>query len=412
MKTLMRLFPEIAADILSRLPVKSLKRFRCVSKSWCKEIDSLYFINTHLKRSSQAHTHLSLILRDATNLCTVDLDSPDFTSIKLKNNPLKSDHCATEVMGSCNGLLALLNSDFSIALYNPSTREKKMIPVSPLEFPNDLDDSKVSSLFNFYGFGHDPINEDYKVVRFIHFYGDSPDGFFHCEVKVYSLKSNSWKRIDEYPYDLRFILPPDYHPRCRRGYGVFANSAVHWKATVVGKGKENGSDLIVAFDLGAEEFKIIPQPDYSSNEHEMNVGVLGGCLCVFCNKNCKQVEIWVMKEYGVKESWTHLCTVIAKLQVKEFWLHARPLAYSKGGDKILLELDNRFFVWYDLRRRKSKIIKIRGAPPIFIAEICVGSLVTLNGGGEGQTSGKDTQEKRKTRKKRDQFLSKGFKLVL
>lgn len=178
MKTLMRLFPEIAADILSRLPVKSLKRFRCVSKSWCKEIDSLYFINTHLKRSSQAHTHLSLILRDATNLCTVDLDSPDFTSIELKNNPLKSDHCATEVMGSCNGLLALLNSDFSIALYNPSTREKKMIPVSPLEFPNDLDDSKVSSLFNFYGFGHDPINEDYKVVRFIHFYGDSPDGFF------------------------------------------------------------------------------------------------------------------------------------------------------------------------------------------------------------------------------------------
>lgn len=237
-------------------------------------------------------------------------------------------------------------------------------------------------------------------------------GFFHCEVKVYSLKSNSWKRIDDYPYDLRFILPPDYHPRCRRGYGVFANSAVHWKATVVGKGKENGSDLIVAFDLGAEEFKIIPQPDYSSIEHEINVGVLGGCLCVFCNKNCKQVEIWVMKEYGVKESWTHLCTVIAQLQVKEFWLYARPLAYSKGGDKILLELDNRFFVWYDLRRRKSKIIRIRGARPLFIAEICVGSLVTLNGGGEGQTSGKDTQEKRKTRKKRDRFLSKGFKLVL
>ncbi|CAK7336411.1 unnamed protein product [Dovyalis caffra] len=176
--------------------------------------------------------------------------SPKITTDTLSRLPVKSlkrfsDYYATEVMGSYSGMLAPLNSDYSIAIYNPSTREKKMLPLSLLELPNDLDHSIVSCQFNFYGLGHDPIGEDYDIV---------------------------------------------YHPDCRRGYGVFANnSVVHWKATVVGQGKENGRDLIVAFDLGVEEFKIIPQPDHWSNEQEMNAGVLGGCLCVLCNQDTESL---------------------------------------------------------------------------------------------------------------------------
>lgn len=113
---------------------------------------------------------------------------------------------------------------------------------------------------------------------------------------------------------------------------MFANGAVHWTASTVGK--ESVSDLVVAFDLGVEEFRIMPQPDYWDDDHEMNVGVLGGCLYVLCTVWCLQVEIW-MKKYGLKESWSKLCTVITQLLVKPFYLYVRPLAYSKSCDKVL-----------------------------------------------------------------------------
>ncbi|KAK8559720.1 hypothetical protein V6N13_016456 [Hibiscus sabdariffa] len=33
---------------------------------------------------------------------------------------------------------------------------------------------------------------------------------------------------------------------------------------------------------------------------------MGGCLCLIANRWGAYVDIWVMKEYGVKESWTKL----------------------------------------------------------------------------------------------------------
>lgn len=42
---------EVLVDILVRVPVKSLLRFRCVSKKWNSLISSPAFINTHLNRA-------------------------------------------------------------------------------------------------------------------------------------------------------------------------------------------------------------------------------------------------------------------------------------------------------------------------------------------------------------------------
>ncbi|KAK2966120.1 hypothetical protein RJ640_018373, partial [Escallonia rubra] len=39
-------------DILSWLPVKSLKRFSCVCKSWCSMLENPTFIAQHLKNSA------------------------------------------------------------------------------------------------------------------------------------------------------------------------------------------------------------------------------------------------------------------------------------------------------------------------------------------------------------------------
>ncbi|KAI8535748.1 hypothetical protein RHMOL_Rhmol10G0197900 [Rhododendron molle] len=49
---------EILTDILSRLPVKFLCRFKCVSRSWKTLISSPYLAKTHLNRTKTLKTSL------------------------------------------------------------------------------------------------------------------------------------------------------------------------------------------------------------------------------------------------------------------------------------------------------------------------------------------------------------------
>lgn len=68
--------PDIMMDILSRLPGKSLLRFKCVSKPFCSLIDSPELIKLHLNRSMETKSNLSLILIgwDTTKILSKRLD--------------------------------------------------------------------------------------------------------------------------------------------------------------------------------------------------------------------------------------------------------------------------------------------------------------------------------------------------
>ncbi|KAF5474931.1 hypothetical protein F2P56_006783 [Juglans regia] len=194
----------------------------------------------------------------------------------------------------------------------------------------------------------------------------------------------------------------------RRGYGVFAGGALHW---VLPPGF--GWDCqIVAFDLGVEEFRIVPLPDHVDQGFEMDLAVLEGCLCLLFNYDNDYVDVWVMKEYGLKESWTKLFNVSQSTLNRAFG-HVMPLAYSKSREKVLLEVDRDKLFWYDFRRRRAKRVRIEGAPNSFSADIYVGSLVPLGGGGVDRKALKPQKERKKSNTKHmDKFLSKGFKLTL
>ncbi|XP_059629553.1 F-box protein CPR1-like [Cornus florida] len=333
-------------EVLSRLPFKTLLQLRCVSKSWRALIDSPYFIKSHLNRYMVTNTNLNLIWcpkkiptetnHDLLGLNSIEIDSLDH-SVDL-DNPIKSGESGESkirlIQGSCNGLLYLTskfsNSEELIALWNPSTRKHQMLMVASIELTRERSTYRAIV----FGFGYDCVHDDYKVVRMVEFYGKDNDSF----------------EIQDFPYYL-------WYPTEK---GEFASGALHW--VVRPKPESDKSRLIAAFDLGDKEYRLVPQLDYSVVNLHMNVVVLEGCLCLVCNYVSVHVDIWVMKEYGVKESWTKLFSVAQPTTIEKFdWVW--PLAYSHSHKKVLMEQDNKRLLWYDLEKKTVEYIEIHEVEP-------------------------------------------------
>ncbi|XP_043693042.1 F-box protein CPR1-like [Telopea speciosissima] len=345
---------DVIPDILSRLPVKSLLRFRCVCKPWCDLITDPAFVKMHLNRSLACNSNLSLIFK-YPNLLSMDLDVCEQQKAVELDHPLKSPNNGTKVVGSCNGLLCLFNSDKDICLWNPSTKRHQKLPITPIEFPITF------TLYRYiaYGFGYDPTTEDYKLVRVVRSYGiDDYSG--NIEVKVYSLSTNSWRRIGDLPFHHTYIY----------GFGLLANSALHWVDT--------DSKFIVSFDIKDEEFGGVPLPDFVQDEFSWNVGVLGGQLCLVCRFFGVCVEVWMMKDYGVSYSWEKLFS-IQHLWVTTSHDYIMPICYSKNGE-VILQHYSEALILYDPHGDRVRFLGIHGAPDPEKSrtQICVGSLVPLN----------------------------------
>ncbi|KAK6269135.1 hypothetical protein QUC31_013295, partial [Theobroma cacao] len=339
---------DLIADILSRLPVKYVLRLRCVSKAWRSLIGDPDFIKLHLRHSLESRTNHTLILKSS------DLYAADLACLgpfaKLEH-PLMSYNHGVKILGSCNGLLCIRNIVEDMAIWNPYTRKHQVLP------------SLSSCNAYVYGFGYDTVSDDYKVVKIMQLGG--VDGkALESEVKICSLKRLAWRRIPDIPCIFSF---PGVN-------GVFASGALHWVLTH--KVQLSEENVIVALDLAAEKYREIPQPEYIDKRFQLDVGVLGGCLCAIANYDDVRVDLWVMKEYGLKESWTRLFSV-AREEVIGPLRYVKPLAYSRSGDQVLLEHNSMNHFWYDLKERKANDVWFDDMRFSCETEICLQSLVSL-----------------------------------
>ncbi|XP_058210373.1 F-box protein CPR1-like [Rhododendron vialii] len=148
---------DIILDVLSRLPVVSLSRFRCVSKSWRSLISHPHFIKTHLNRSTN-DKHERLLLCGNYNWFSVEIISSQFghqsLAARLNFAPDRNPTCCHEICCSCDGLVLMLDVGLHYFVVNPSTRESRELPKPPL-----------SNAFDHYGLGYDSSIDDYKVVN-------------------------------------------------------------------------------------------------------------------------------------------------------------------------------------------------------------------------------------------------------
>ncbi|KAF9612656.1 hypothetical protein IFM89_003131 [Coptis chinensis] len=200
------------------------------------------------------------------------------------------------ILGSCHGIFLIgiynpsrkprdLHADSSVFmelyLWNPSTKEYRTLPAETLtKFSKD---QKRYYYEDVYGFGYDPTNDDYKVIRIVCNYDITSKGYkTNChvsEVHLYSLRANTCRMID-IPY---FIHSPFQHKN-NLVLGTFFNGAIHWFGNHILATTDEFPWRIVSFDIAKEECKEIPQPDFDkSSLASIDLGVLEGCFCMYLN---------------------------------------------------------------------------------------------------------------------------------
>jgi len=347
--------PEILTGILSLLPVQSLLRFRSTSKSLQSLIDSHNFINLHLQNS----LNRSLILLHNSDFYQINDFSNLTTAVKL-NPPFKGSNNFISLVGSCNGLLCLF-SDGEIAFWNPNIRKHRIIPSLPIPTPQHSEPNNIHAGFCVYGFGFNPLTDDYKLLTIFCFV-EIQQSTSESHARLFSSKTNSWKELPTMPYTLYYA----------QTMGVFVENSLHWIMTKT----LDPPRVIVAFNLTLEIFEEVPFPDIgeevNSESFEIGVAVLEGFLCMTVNYQTVKIDVWVMKEYGCRDSWCKLFTLAEScftLPLKAL----RLLAYSGNGSMVLLQVDHEKLFWYDLK--SEQVSCVQGIPNFDQAMICVGSLV-------------------------------------
>ncbi|KAL7216425.1 hypothetical protein ACSBR1_028377 [Camellia fascicularis] len=161
--------PDIALDVLSRLPITSLLQFR-------------------------------------NQLCFVELsDQMDNEIVRRIQTPFCDTMLEFKVIASCNGLLCLSNSfyDDPVYIYNPFTRVYKELPKS-----RQFDDQELV-----FGFGFHPVNNEYKIVKITLFQNQRG----RPEVQVYTLGSTNWRTIGKVSSRLEW-----------QELEVLVNGRLHW----------------------------------------------------------------------------------------------------------------------------------------------------------------------------------------
>ncbi|CAL0334632.1 unnamed protein product [Lupinus luteus] len=273
---------ELITEILYRVPVKFLIQFKCVCKSWKTLISNPEFAKKHFS-TFHHHHHLLLSINDALNNLIVKLysfpsifETPPPISTQV-SYPLNTQSCFAFMVGSCDGMLCFAGSLNTALLWNPTIRVFKRLP--PLE------------KYTIFGFGFDQCSDSYKVVAILCSLSSSDGGSAYVtEVKIHNLGTDSWRRIQEYPFGIPSGLS-----------AKFVSGTLNWLAST----HKLSSYAIVSLDLGKESCQELLQPDYGEvNVLSFSLGVLKNCLSIIVHYEEGFSDVWLMNDYGKKESWT------------------------------------------------------------------------------------------------------------
>lgn len=312
---------ELIEEILSRLPVKTLMRFKTVSRSWNNLIAETRFWKSHLKQSVIDHNRIKIMnFHDCHTTLAYDATT---------GRPVDADEAYHDVcfLAYCNGLFCISIAQ-DVFLWNPSTKQTRRISNSEIQFPT----RSCTWASVFFGLGYHSGSDDYKLVRISMFDGI----YFQTEVKVYSRNSDTWRRIQDFPYEFPFGCP-----------GVYVNGCLHW---IVQMWDDVRHHKVAVLDLADESYGLIPLPKFRCRDLYFQIGSLDEKLVVFYSCNHYTSDIWFLKEHDRAESWTRIKITTDCVGSFEALFYFQPLCVFKPG-KILLRLGPKKIVSFDVEEK-------------------------------------------------------------
>ncbi|MFQ6620100.1 hypothetical protein Gotur_000193 [Gossypium turneri] len=333
---------EIIVDILSRLPITSLVQFKFVCKGWRALAQDPLLADMQLSWKAPTTNpclilHCDFPIRNQLYFVDLSVHNHDKDKVKRLYVPFQTSMPEFDVVGTCNGLLCLSDSLYNDALYvyNPFTMDFMELPKS-----RQYSDQEVV-----FGFGFHPKTKQYKVVKIVYYRNTSSSSYSRArrvvypqsDVQVFTLGTSAWRSLGKVAYQL-----------IRRPSEALVNGRLHW----------------VSFLAAA---------------------VYG---------NYGKLEIWVMKDYNVKESWIKEFSIGAYMPkcLKQNLVRDRPLKIWKNpsngkvvrllclldNGEILLEYKNRVLVSYDPKKGKFTDLVFQGIPHWFQTVVHAGCFNWIN----------------------------------
>ncbi|KAF7146029.1 hypothetical protein RHSIM_Rhsim04G0041900 [Rhododendron simsii] len=283
-------------EILSKLPMSTICNCRCVCSYFRNLISDPQFAQLHLSTSQP-----SLMFWDRRWDCIVhliELIHPCLDPVGANNRYAprilrfkpKCDvpTAELEVLSSCNGLICFYwpRTYNPYVICNPVINEHVIVPQMEKVFFDQCGS----------GFGFCSRTNQYKMLRLLSpSIGFGVPGLIKLEAEINTVGTNLWRRVGDAPRYLHWYSG-----------GCFLNGSLHW----IVHDTENCFESMCCFDFGKERFQPFPGPSQfrglpgQLRVEMMKMGVLKDGLSVFHHPNCYMLDIWVMKDYAVRESWT------------------------------------------------------------------------------------------------------------
>lgn len=231
---------DLLAEILTRVPVRPLLRFKCVCKLWRSLISTTQFSHSHTLHHPASFS--GIFVRTTPGLadphfqfvpflCNENPSGSPFDSLNFVHDP-----AGIKILQSCNGLLLCsslrkIYKNRNFYVYNPSTNQFSVVT------PSAAANAKSTPILGL-TLAFDPSKSPYYKIVCVR---SSAVSVLHDQIEIYSSETRSWRSSGSPfipPFDMVF------------DDGVFWNGSVHWLRSM--------GLLSLYFDVEREVFGKMP----------------------------------------------------------------------------------------------------------------------------------------------------------
>nr|GEY82614.1 hypothetical protein [Tanacetum cinerariifolium] len=317
---------DIQSEIIKRLPVKSLLRFRSISKQWKSFIDNPKFIkNYHVNHASPQHHLLLCYELDTVENYTSVIDNDTFPKQKFPLTAPESLHFNdTFLLNSVNGLFCFYDcyghvdpNTKIVVIWNPTVRKSVGIDIL---VPEERYTKEACIVV---GFGVCPDTSDLKLVKII------DDKIFSMwVVEVFTLSTRVWKTV---------YTGPPFKSCYLTWFQVFLDGVIYFLVyddVFLVHGSRLNS--VISFHLKSEKFGEVCLPERLVHTPDLTVKKVNeslGLLEYYDEGDMKVCGVWSRKD-GANNQFTKIYTI----KVEGKWLFNWVLGFRSNGE-VVMELD-------------------------------------------------------------------------